>query len=56
MHLMGHWMHDQMSQTIIPTMWSGDNYDTIGDVFQNPSWTSVIQLLSHHHAQPSQRS
>jgi hypothetical protein len=44
MHLMGHWMHDQMSQTIIPTMWSGDNYDTIGDVFQNPSWSSVIQL------------
>jgi hypothetical protein len=44
MHLMGHWMHDQMSQTIIPTMWSGDNYDTVGDVFQNPSWSSVIQL------------
>jgi hypothetical protein len=44
MHLMGHWIHDQMSQTIIPTMWSGDSYDTIGDVFQNPSWSSVIQL------------
>jgi hypothetical protein len=46
MHLMGHWMHDQMSQTIIPTMWSGDSYNTIGDVFENPSWTSVI-ALSH---------
>jgi hypothetical protein len=44
MHLMGHWMHDQMTQTIIPTMWSGDSYDTVGDVFQNPSWSSVIQL------------
>lgn len=44
MHLMGHWMHDQMSQTIIPTMWSGDSYDTVGDVFANPSWSSVIQL------------
>ena len=44
MHLMGHWMHDQMSQTIIPTMWSGDSYDTVGDIFQNPSWSSVIQL------------
>jgi hypothetical protein len=44
MHLMGHWMHEQMSQTIIPTMWSGDSYDTVGDVFQNPSWSSVIQL------------
>ena len=46
MHLMGHWMHDQMSQTIIPTMWSGDSYNTIGDVFENPSWTTVI-ALSH---------
>ena len=44
MHLMGHWMRGQMSQTIIPTMWSGDSYDTVGDVFQNPSWSSVIQL------------
>ncbi len=44
MHLMGHWIHDQMSQTIIPTMWSGDTYTTIGDVFENPSWSSVIQL------------
>ncbi len=42
MHLMGHWIHDQMSQTIIPTMWSGDSYDTVGDVFQNPSWSSVF--------------
>ena len=44
MHLMGHWIHDQMSQTIIPTQWSGDSYDTVGDVFANPSWSSVIQL------------
>jgi hypothetical protein len=43
-HLMGHWIHDQMSQTIFPTMWSGDSYDTIGDVFANPSWASVIKL------------
>ena len=44
MHLMGHWMHDSMSQTVIPTMWSGDSYDTVGDVFNNPSWSAVIQL------------
>ena len=44
MHLMGHWMHDQMSQTIIPTMWSGDSYDTVGDMFNNPSWSAVIAL------------
>ena len=25
-------------------MWSGDSYATVGDEFNNPSWTSVIQL------------
>jgi len=44
LHLMGHWIHDSMSQTIIPTQWSGDNYDTVGDVFQNPSWSAVVKL------------
>lgn len=44
MHLMGHWIHDQMSQTIFPTMWSSDSYPTTGDVFANPSWSSVIKL------------
>jgi hypothetical protein len=42
--LMGHWIHDQMSQTIYPSMWSGDSYDTVGNVFQNPSWGTVIRL------------
>lgn len=42
--LMGHWVHDQMSQTIFPTMWSGDSYRTVGNVFNNPSWSSVIKL------------
>jgi hypothetical protein len=44
LHLMGHWVHDQMSQTIIPSEWSGSSYDTVGTVFQNPSWASVINL------------
>jgi hypothetical protein len=43
-HLMGHWIHDQMSQTIFPSMWSGDNYVTVGNVFANPSWGTVIKL------------
>jgi hypothetical protein len=42
--LMGHWIHDQMSQTIYPSMWSGDNYVTVGNVFANPSWGTVIKL------------
>jgi hypothetical protein len=42
--LMGHWIHDDTSQTIFPSMWSGDNYVTIGNVFKNPSWGTVIKL------------
>ena len=44
LHLMGHWIHDQMSQTFYPDMWSNDSYPTTGDVFGNPSWGSVIKL------------
>ncbi len=43
-HLMGSWIHDAMSQTLIPTQWSGDSYDTVGDVFDNPSWAAAIRL------------
>jgi hypothetical protein len=43
-HLMGHWIHDQMQQTIIPSEWSGSSYDTVGTVFANPSWATVIKL------------
>lgn len=43
-HLMGSWIHDAMSQTIIPTQWSGDSYDTVGDVFANPSWGAAVRL------------
>ncbi len=43
-HLMGSWIHDAMSQTIIPTQWSGDSYDTVGDVFVNPTWSSAVRL------------
>jgi hypothetical protein len=44
LHLMGSWIHDAMSQTIIPTQWSGDSYDTVGDLFANPSWSAAIRL------------
>ncbi len=44
LHLMGHWIHDQMSQTYYPDMWSNDSYPTTGDVFGNPTWGSVIKL------------
>ncbi len=43
-HLMGSWMHDSATQTIFPTMWSGDSYTTVGDVFSNPSWAAAVRL------------
>ena len=43
-HLMGSWIHDAMTQTLIPTQWSGDSYDTVGDVFANPSWGAAVRL------------
>jgi hypothetical protein len=43
-HLMGHWIHDKMSQTYYPDMWSNDSYPTAGDIFENPSWGTVIKL------------
>ncbi|HEY1808400.1 MAG TPA: TonB-dependent receptor, partial [Acidobacteriaceae bacterium] len=43
-HLMGSWIHDSAKQTIFPTMWSGDSYDTVGDVFGNPSWGAAVRL------------
>jgi Carboxypeptidase regulatory-like domain len=42
--LMGSWIHDSMTQTVIPTQWSGDNYDTVGDIFSNPSWAAAVRL------------
>ena len=44
LHLMGHWIHDAMSQTYYPDMWSNDTYPTTGNVFGNPSWGTVIKL------------
>ncbi|MGC2499987.1 MAG: carboxypeptidase regulatory-like domain-containing protein, partial [Acidobacteriaceae bacterium] len=44
LHLMGDWIHDQMSQTYYPDMWSNDTYPTTGDVFGNPTWGTVIKL------------
>ncbi|MGA8161162.1 MAG: TonB-dependent receptor [Acidobacteriaceae bacterium] len=43
-HLMGSWIKDAASQTIFPTQWSGDSYDTVGDVFGNPSWGAAVRL------------
>src|ERR1700733_5220703 len=43
-HLMGSYIHDQMSQTYFPPLWSGDTYTTVGNIFANPSWAAVVKL------------
>jgi hypothetical protein len=41
---MGHWIHDSMSNTQYPSMWSPDSYYTVGTLFKNPSWGTVVKL------------
>lgn len=40
--IFGHWVDEAVSQTFNPTMWSGVNVPTIGNVFGNPSYSGVI--------------
>ncbi|MGA8273076.1 MAG: carboxypeptidase regulatory-like domain-containing protein [Candidatus Sulfotelmatobacter sp.] len=40
--IFGHFIADQAIQTYGTTQWSGDNLPTIGDTFNNPSYSAVI--------------
>ncbi len=42
--LFGHYIGDSVGQTYATSIWSGDNYPTVGSNFSNPSWSSVIKL------------
>ena len=42
--LLGHYIGDSVGQTYATSIWSGDNYPTVGSNFSNPSWSSVIKL------------
>jgi hypothetical protein len=45
LQLMGHYLHDAMSQTYYPPLWGpGGNYPTVGSAMLNPSWSSTIKL------------
>ncbi|MBW4027354.1 TonB-dependent receptor [Acidipila rosea] len=44
LQLMGHYIHDAVSQTYVPPLWSNDSYPTVGSSMENPSWSAVIQL------------
>src|SRR5205814_1409484 len=42
--LLGHYIHDSVSQTYATSMWSGDSYPTVGSNFSNPSNSVVMKL------------
>lgn len=44
LQLMGHYLHDQVSQTYFPPLWGNSSYPTVGTAMLNPSWSSTIKL------------
>src|SRR5215469_10891253 len=42
--LMGHYLHDAVSQTYYPPLWGNSTYPTVGTAMLNPSWSSTIKL------------
>ncbi|PYU64784.1 MAG: hypothetical protein DMG49_25740, partial [Acidobacteria bacterium] len=37
--LMGHYLHDAMTQTYYPPLWGNSTYPTVGTAMLNPSWS-----------------
>jgi hypothetical protein len=44
LQLMGHYLHDQVTQTYYPPLWGDSNYPTVGTAMLNPSWSATIKL------------
>jgi hypothetical protein len=44
LQLMGHYLHDQVSQTYFPPLWGDSSYPTVGTAMLNPSWSSTVKL------------
>jgi hypothetical protein len=43
--LMGHYLHDDVSQSYFPPLWGSSSYfPTVGNTMTNPSYSSVIKL------------
>ena len=42
--LMGHFVHDGVSQQSATSMWSSDTYASVGSLFVNPSYSAVVKL------------
>ncbi|CAN5507986.1 hypothetical protein BH10ACI4_BH10ACI4_10750 [soil metagenome] len=44
LQLMGHYLHDQVSQTYFPPLWGNSSYPTVGTAMLNPSWSATVKL------------
>ncbi len=44
LQLMGHYLHDSVTQTYYPPLWGDSTYPTVGTAMLNPSWSSTIKL------------
>jgi Carboxypeptidase regulatory-like domain len=44
LQLMGHYVHDSVTQTYFPPLWGDSSYPTVGTAMENPSWAAVIKL------------
>jgi hypothetical protein len=44
LQLMGHYLHDAVTTSFFPPLWSGATYPTVGTAMLNPSYSSVIKL------------
>ncbi len=44
LQLMGHYLHDQVTQSYFPPLWGDSSYPTVGTAMLNPSWSSTIRL------------
>ena len=54
--LMGHYLHDAMTQTFFPPLWGDSTYPTVGTAMNNPSYSAAIKLTQTYFAQPAQRN
>ncbi len=44
LQLMGHFLHDGVSETFYPPLWGDSSYPTVGTQMKNPSYSAVISL------------
>jgi hypothetical protein len=44
LQLMGHYLHDAVTQSYYPPLWGDSTYPTVGTAMLNPSWSATIKL------------